>query len=308
MPVAKSAQQNASSSAHLLTDALREVEVHLRVGKFQRSLCLVAAGAGLLGGIEVTLEHYRGSYGQRIMYSPIILSGTLAATAVTAAICPRVARRGLPAASTALLLDGVLGFGFHIRGIARKPGGWRIPINNIVMGPPLFAPLLLGIGGVLGLVASRLEPEESTRPPVPEARLQKVLSGVTAVSALLNGFEALYSHYKSRFNTKAQWIPIALTPPLVAVGIAGMRSERAARTWLPAISGLGLLAGMVGFGYHIRGVFKRPGFRELPLYNFAYGPPALAPLLFSATGFTGLLASQLNRDESERSQRGRNVG
>jgi hypothetical protein len=286
---------------------LREVEEHLRVGKFQRSLCLVAAGSGLLGGIEVTLEHYRGSYGQRIMYSPILFSGTLAATGVAAAISPRVARKGLPPASVALLLNGLLGFVFHIRGVARKPGGWRIPIFNIVMGPPLFAPLLLGIGGVLGLVASRLEPEESKNPPIPEARLQKVLSGVTAASALLNGFESLYSHYKSRFATKAQWIPIIMTPPLVAVGIAGMRSERAARTWLPAISAAGLLAGLVGFGYHLRGVLKRPGFRELPVYNFAYGPPVLAPLLFSATGFMGLLASQLNRDESVTSQRGKNA-
>jgi hypothetical protein len=162
------------------------IESRVRHGEFQRSLALVAGLSGLLSGVEVTLEHYRGSYSRRVMYSPVILSALLGAAGIGAACKPRWVRSWLPLASWALILDGVVGFGFHVRGIHRKPGGWRLPVNNVVMGPPVFAPLLLPIGGVLGLIASRLHQSEG--------RFQRLLCGVTAGSAVLNGFEALYSH------------------------------------------------------------------------------------------------------------------
>jgi hypothetical protein len=283
----------------------------VREGEFQRSLSLVAGASGLLSGLEVTLQHYRGSYGQRIMYSPVLLSVALAGAGVAGALSPKTARTVLPIASAALLGDGAIGFLMHIRGIHRKPGGWRIPIFNIVMGPPLFAPLLLGIGGFLGLIASRLRPEETdlsnSKASAPaqshqelsirEGRFQKLMTSATAISALLNGIESLYSHYKSRFSTRAQWIPVVLTPPLVAASIGAVYSPKIARTWLPALSVCALAAGTVGFGYHVRGVAKRPGgLKKLPYYNLVYGPPVLAPLLFAATGFMGLLASQLRRE------------
>jgi hypothetical protein len=43
------------------------LEQHIREGRFQRSLALIAGMSALLGGLEVAYEHYRGSYGQRIM-------------------------------------------------------------------------------------------------------------------------------------------------------------------------------------------------------------------------------------------------
>ena len=43
--------------------------------------------------------------------------------------------------TTLILLNSArnLGFGFHIRGVALKPGGWRMPIINLGMGSPVFA-------------------------------------------------------------------------------------------------------------------------------------------------------------------------
>jgi len=40
-----------------------------------------------------------------------------------------------------------------VRGIRRKPGGFREPLYNLVMGPPLLAPGSLVMVGALGLVA-----------------------------------------------------------------------------------------------------------------------------------------------------------
>ncbi|HWE64758.1 MAG TPA: hypothetical protein VHB98_23835, partial [Chloroflexota bacterium] len=124
----------------------------VREGRFQRGLSLIAGMSALLGGLEVTYEHYRGSYSQRIMYSPVILSAALTGAGAWGAFSRRAARTVLPVCSVLMLVDGMTGFIFHIRGIARKPGGWRIPVFNVIMGPPLFAPLLLATSGYLGMI------------------------------------------------------------------------------------------------------------------------------------------------------------
>ena len=45
-----------------------------------------------------------------------------------------------------------------------------------------------------------------------EGRFQRHMAGAAAVSALLSGFEAWYSHYKSNFRYKAQWTPVVIAP------------------------------------------------------------------------------------------------
>src|SRR6185312_6177883 len=127
-------------------------------------------------------------------------------------------------------------------------------------------------------------------------RFQKHLAAVTVAWAFFSGFEALYSHYKSNFRYKAQWTPIILAPLQMAAAAAAIRSERAANTVLPAISGLCLADGAIGFYYHARGIVRRPGGMKKPLYNTLYGPPVFAPLLFAACGFLGLLSSVLRRE------------
>ena len=49
---------------------------------------------------------------------------------------------------------------FHLRGIARKPGGFREPTYNLVMGPPALAPGALTMVGGLGLMAAVMRREK----------------------------------------------------------------------------------------------------------------------------------------------------
>ena len=56
-------------------------------------------------------------------------------------------------------LDGVIGVVTHVRGVHRKPGGFREPLFNIVMGPPLLAPGALALVGGMGLTAAVAERE-----------------------------------------------------------------------------------------------------------------------------------------------------
>ncbi len=131
---------------------------------------------------------------------------------------------------------------------------------------------------------------------VREGRMQKLLSATTAASVLPLAFEIYLEHYKGSFGDKWMWTPIALTPPVTAAGIAGVYSEKAAKTWLPLFSGLYALDGAVGVITHLRGVQKRPGgFRE-PTYNLVMGPPLLAPGSLCLVGALGLLAAVVKRE------------
>ncbi|HEX5434070.1 MAG TPA: hypothetical protein VFY05_07520, partial [Candidatus Angelobacter sp.] len=70
---------------------------HIRRGCFQRSLCLVVTATSIASGIEVGYEHYRGSYSNPVMYTPVILSGVVAGAGFSGVFSrwgARVALRG----------------------------------------------------------------------------------------------------------------------------------------------------------------------------------------------------------------------
>jgi hypothetical protein len=92
------------------------------------------------------------------------------------------------------------------------------------------------------------------------------------------------------------WTPLVLTPPLTAAGLAGMVSERAARTALPVVSALYALDGLVGIWTHVQGVRKRPGGFAETHYNLVMGPPLLAPGSLCLVGGLGLAAAIVRRE------------
>ena len=130
---------------------------------------------------------------------------------------------------------------------------------------------------------------------IEHGRFERILSGLTAFSALLVASEVYYEHYKGSFGNKMMWSPIVVTPPVVAAGIAGVYSRRAAKTALPVTAGLYALTGLIGFFFHVRGVHRRPGGWHEPTYNVVMGPPVIAPGLFAMVGGMGLLAALLRR-------------
>lgn len=127
-------------------------------------------------------------------------------------------------------------------------------------------------------------------------RFERTLSGLTALSAVVVCSEVYYQHYKGSFGNRLMWSPIVVTPPVVAAGVAGVFSRRAAHTVLPATSALYVLTGMVGLGMHLRGVARKPGGWSYARYNVVMGPPVVAPGLFAMVGGMGLLASLVRRE------------
>ena len=288
---------------------------HIQHGTFQRSMSLLVMGTSLVSGLEVGYEHYRGSYSNPIMYTPVILSSVLTAAGACAFFSRRMAQTFLRYTAWTTLADGLIGFGFHIRGVARKPGGWRMPIVNVVMGPPLFAPLLFGTSAYLGVIASYLQREEDHglrsraveaaammkradfRREIATGQFQRHFCVVTAAATVCCGLEVWYSHYKDNFKYRVQWSPLIVSPMLLAAAIGGFRSRRIADTALPIASAAAIANGMIGTYYHVRGILNRAGGRKKPIYNVLYGPPIFAPMLFAACGLFGMMAYFMRREK-----------
>jgi hypothetical protein len=132
----------------------RRLTRNLRCGRFQRALSAATAASALPLGVEIYFEHFRGSFGDRWMWTPIVLSPLLSAAGVAGVCSRRAATTVLPAVSALYCLDGLIGTYTHVQGVRKRPGGFAEPLYNIVMGPPLLAPGSLALVGAMGLAAA----------------------------------------------------------------------------------------------------------------------------------------------------------
>lgn len=129
-------------------------------GRFERSLSGLTAVSALLTTAEVYIEHYRASFGDKWMWSPIVVTPPVVVAGVAGVFSRRWAKRWLPLTAGVYAAIGLLGEYFHARGVARKPGGWRLVTYNVPMGPPIAAPGLMSIVGAMGLLAAVLRREK----------------------------------------------------------------------------------------------------------------------------------------------------
>jgi hypothetical protein len=143
--------------AGLAASAIHDV----RTGRFERTLsALTAAGAAITAG-EIYLSHDAASFGNKMMWWPVVIVPTAIPAGVASVLSRRAAHTVLPLASAAIVVNGLQGTYLHWRGIAQRPGG--ITRYNLESGPPPFAPLLASLVGGMGLLAAVLR-REGRRP------------------------------------------------------------------------------------------------------------------------------------------------
>lgn len=129
---------------------------NIEQGRFERALSGITAVSAVLVAFEVYYEHYKGSFGNKMMWSPIVVTPPIVAAGIAGVFSRRVAKTWLPITSAIYVLTGLIGFFFHVRGVHRRPGGWHEATYNVVMGPPTVAPGLFAMVGGMGLLAALL--------------------------------------------------------------------------------------------------------------------------------------------------------
>ena len=150
--------RNRVPAVRLAGDLGRAV-TDVRTGRFERSLAGLAAAGAAVTTAEIFTEHDGASFGNKMMWWPIVVVPTLIPAGIAAVFSRRAAKTVLPLASAIVVANGLQGTYLHWRGIAAKPGGRANLAYNIEMGPPAFAPLLASMVGGMGLLASVLRRE-----------------------------------------------------------------------------------------------------------------------------------------------------
>jgi hypothetical protein len=139
---------------------LRRLFKNLRAGRMQRMLAASTALSAPPLAFEIYLEHYKGSFGDKWMWTPIALTPPLTAAGVAGFVSERSAKRALPLFGALFFLDGLIGIVTHVQGVRKRPGGFGEPTYNMVMGPPLLAPGSLCMVGGMAILAALVKREK----------------------------------------------------------------------------------------------------------------------------------------------------
>ena len=151
-------KRETSHGATLVAEAVRDV----RTGRFERSLSALTAAGAVITTAEIFLSHDGASFGNKMMWWPIVIVPTAVPAGIAAVFSRRAADTVLPVAAAVIVANGLQGTYLHLRGVAQRPGG--LTRYNLESGPPVFAPLLASLVGGMGLVAAVLRREGDDAP------------------------------------------------------------------------------------------------------------------------------------------------
>jgi len=119
--------------------------------------------------------------------------------------------------------------------------------------------------------------------------LDRVLILFVSLAFLVIGIQVTMFHYRQNFTHKAMWVPVISSPIFLIVGLILTWYNA---SWLHSLfmvlMWFGVVAGLIGFYFHFRGVGIRVG--GWALRNFLIGPPVTLPLMFTALSVLGLIA------------------
>ena len=219
--------------------------------------------AGLLAAsvlFDSAVEHYRGGFYNRAMWTPLAVSSlSLAASAHGVADDRPGAHRARDAVYALSALTGLAGTGFHIANIRKRVGGFSW--NNLFYAAPIGAPMAIFLSGMLGATAERVRHNlPGTTPAVFGWPAGRVVAGVTSLGLLGTVGEAGLLHFRGSFQNPAMYIPVTL-PPLAAALIARAAIDPPGRRkpWTALLLRLVAVAGVAGVGFHAWGVQRMMG-------------------------------------------------
>ncbi|MDR3533487.1 MAG: hypothetical protein P4L90_23375 [Rhodopila sp.] len=260
-------------------------------------------GSALLAAsvlMDSAVEHYRGNFTNRAMYTPLLISVLTLAISAHGTTDRRPAshrvRHGIAVAAAA---TGLAGTAFHIRNVLKRPG--RLDWQNLFYGAPVGAPMAILLAGLLGSAAEWVRDTPNHMPPrlfgIPAGRALAALSGL---GLLCTSGEAALLHFRGAFHNRAMFAPVTLPPIgaalLLNAAVAPKCRERwLTRVWLQLI----MLMGLTGVGFHAWGIHRAMGGWRNWSQNVVDGPPLPAPPSFTGLALAGLAALGLLRDHED---------
>jgi len=265
----------------------------------QRLLNTAAATMATSVVADSTTEHYRAGFHNRAMFVAPLVSAAVVASTAQAAMRPGRNGNIHSAVLTASVLTGLVGFGFHVTNVSRRPGGWTSS-TNVFYGAPIAAPLAAVMAGVLGIVAARLAPHDAKSShvafslPEPRHRARHLVGALAALGLVGTAAEAGALHFRGAFQNPFMYAPVVI-PPIAAATLAkaaftpSPHVRRFARTLLRLTGWLGI----AGTAFHAWGVQRRMGGWRNWRQNLLAGPPLPAPLAFTGLSLAGLAALEL---------------
>ena len=130
---------------------------------------------------------------------------------------------------------------------------------------------------------------------VKAARRLNTACGVLALSVFADsGIE----HWRGSFHNRAMYLPLAISGLTIGISLHGTSDERPAAHLVRDVA-YGLAAGtaVVGAGFHVYNVGKRPG--GFSWLNLFYGAPIGAPWALLLTGVFGLYSERIRDQAAE---------
>jgi len=247
--------------------------------------------------IDSAMEHYRGNFHNKAMWTPIVTS--LSSIAVSAHGLADGRHRAHPVRDAVYLAAGfvgLIGTGFHIYNVTKKVGcfSWQ----NLFYSAPLGAPAAMSLSGLMGFLAERVRDNQPEGEPrvfgLPAGR---VVAAATGLSLLGTTTEAGLLHFRGAFHNPAMLLPVTMPPVAAgllakaALGRAGARRSPS-RAWLAATAAMGV----AGVAFHAYGVSRGMGGWRNWRQNAFAGPPLPAPPAFTGLALAGLAALALLRE------------
>ena len=284
---------DGTPAAHPPTKIRQKTQTHIDTARtFNRSSALLALSVLA----DSAMEHYRGSFDNPAMYTPLVVSIASLLAGVHGGSDREAARhRVRDSVYIGAALTGLVGTGFHLYNITKRPG--RFSWHNFFYAAPVGAPMALILSGALGAVAERLRDEPAHEPRLFGMPAGKALALVTSAGLVGTLGEVALLHFRGSFQNRAMYAPIVVPPVaaalLVETALAAPRPRWFTRLWLRATTALGF----IGMGFHARGVARNQGGWRNWSQNLFNGPPLPAPPSFSALALAGLAALRLRETE-----------
>jgi hypothetical protein len=246
------------------------------------------------------VEHYRGSFKNKAMFTPLVVSALTLGTSVHGTADRRAVAHVLRDAIYVLAAStGVIGTGFHVYNVSKKSGGFSW--QNLFYRAPLGAPMAILLSGLIGYCSERVrETPKGATPKIFDVPAGRAMAAVASGGLLGTSGEAALLHFRGAFHNPLMMLPVTL-PPIGAALLARAAAtspggkHRLARWWMRLLAAMG----MAGVGFHAYGVSRNMGGWRNWSQNVLNGPPLPAPPSFLGLALAAMAALGLMRDHPD---------